>query len=242
MGEKESAAQAIFSPDSQMLAARSSNGIKAWRVSDWSPILTFNSKDIEDIAFLPDGSLAYSQKLNVRILQVSDGKIINQMDRTKLKSSNTFGDIASSPSGQMLAGLSWEVLIWDPKTGKTYNTPFPGSVCVKFSPDGQTLLTVSNGLVLLDPASGRIIWKQESNAGYSHENAREKYAFSPVSPFLASSEIYGNTIELRDLYSGRVIDTLRGHKLWVRALIFSPDGKYLISSSWDGTIRFWGVP
>jgi len=33
----------------------------------------------------------------------------------------------------------------------------------------------------------------------------------------------------------------RGHESWVTALALMPDGKKLISGSWDGTVRVWDV-
>ena len=35
---------------------------------------------------------------------------------------------------------------------------------------------------------------------------------------------------------------LRGHTKGVNSASFSPDGKYIVSASWDGTIRIWAFP
>jgi WD40 repeat protein len=34
---------------------------------------------------------------------------------------------------------------------------------------------------------------------------------------------------------------LRGHEEQVWALAFAPDGRSLVTGSWDGTARVWGV-
>jgi len=39
-----------------------------------------------------------------------------------------------------------------------------------------------------------------------------------------------------------LVSIIRGHYFNVKALSFSPDGKYLASSSGEGTIKLWGVP
>ena len=39
----------------------------------------------------------------------------------------------------------------------------------------------------------------------------------------------------------RVTARLDGHTLGVYGLAFAPDDKTLVSTSWDGTIRFWSV-
>jgi WD40 repeat protein len=42
--------------------------------------------------------------------------------------------------------------------------------------------------------------------------------------------------------SGERISVLEGHKSWVNALTFSPDGKLLVSGSSDGTMQHWDMP
>src|SRR5262249_37608555 len=48
-----------------------------------------------------------------------------------------------------------------------------------------------------------------------------------------------NSIEIRQ--QGKVLHTLSGHKLSVTALAFSPDGRRLLSSAADATVRTWDV-
>jgi len=47
------------------------------------------------------------------------------------------------------------------------------------------------------------------------------------------------TIKVWDAIRGQCLYTLHGHDDWVRALVFHPNGKYLLSSSDDHTIRIW---
>ncbi|KAI0029132.1 dynein regulator [Vararia minispora EC-137] len=47
------------------------------------------------------------------------------------------------------------------------------------------------------------------------------------------------TIKIWDAIRGQCLHTLVGHDDWVRALVFHPNGKYLLSSSDDHTIRIW---
>lgn len=48
-------------------------------------------------------------------------------------------------------------------------------------------------------------------------------------------------IVIRSLETGKMVKEFVGHTGIVETLAFSPDGKLLASSSWDGTVRLWEV-
>lgn len=54
----------------------------------------------------------------------------------------------------------------------------------------------------------------------------------------ATAQRSGNVV-LWNLAKNSKIQTLRGHKDWVVSVRFTPNGKFLASSSSDGTVRFW---
>jgi dipeptidyl aminopeptidase/acylaminoacyl peptidase len=37
----------------------------------------------------------------------------------------------------------------------------------------------------------------------------------------------------------RLVVALRGHESWVQSAVFSPDGRRILTASWDGTARLW---
>jgi WD40 repeat protein len=46
---------------------------------------------------------------------------------------------------------------------------------------------------------------------------------------------------LYEVRRGGFTRQLEGHTDWVFGLAFAPDDKTLVSTSWDGTIRFWSL-
>lgn len=48
-----------------------------------------------------------------------------------------------------------------------------------------------------------------------------------------------NNIKVWNLKTGKLIGSMSGHNRWIESLTLSPDGAYLISSSYDDTIRIW---
>jgi WD40 repeat protein len=65
-------------------------------------------------------------------------------------------------------------------------------------------------------------------------------ALSPNQNLLAvGSGSQSERIQILDAESGRLLHSLDGHSSWISGLAFSRDGRRLISSSADQTIRFW---
>lgn len=70
--------------------------------------------------------------------------------------------------------------------------------------------------------------------------------FSPCGRYLASGEWWQEwrmkvPIRLWEVSSGKNIVTFWGHTSDVQDLAFSPDGEFLLSGSYDGTILLWDM-
>lgn len=65
---------------------------------------------------------------------------------------------------------------------------------------------------------------------------------SPDGKWLAAA--YGKTIDLWHCEEGKLPEPVHifdGHDHWVRSVDFSPNSRWLISASWDNTVRLWDV-
>jgi platelet-activating factor acetylhydrolase IB subunit alpha len=167
-----------------------------------------------------------------------------------------------SAAGEYLVSASRDktLRIWEVATGYCVKT-IQGHVDwvrdVAPSFDGRWLLSVGNdqSARLWDAASA------EHKATFmGHEHVIECGIFAPPAayPYLAqiaglkkpppatsSSEFVATgsrdkTIRLWDA-RGTLLKTLTGHDNWVRALVFHPGGKYLLSASDDKSIRCWDL-
>ncbi|CEO59831.1 Putative Nuclear distribution protein PAC1 [Penicillium brasilianum] len=172
------------------------------------------------------------------------------------------GAAGSPMSGNLLVSASRDMTlrIWDVTTGYCVKTLQGHSAWVRDvapSPDGRFLFSAGDDQVprLWDISSG------EPKATFlGHEHVIECVAFAPTTsyPYLAplaglkkpppassSAEFVATgardkTIRLWDA-RGNLIKTLVGHDNWVRALVFHPGGKYLLSVADDKTIRCWDL-
>jgi WD40 repeat protein/serine/threonine protein kinase len=62
-------------------------------------------------------------------------------------------------------------------------------------------------------------------------------AFNPDGSRLAMGCF--KTVQIRDSVNGKELLSLGGHTHYVRQVIFSPDGRRLLSSSYNGTVKIW---
>ncbi len=120
---------------------------------------------------------------------------------------------------------------------RTLNRHAADVMSVAFSPDGQTLASVSvdRTVRLWDVASGR---ERVSLTG--HTDRISCVAFSPDGKTLASGG-WDHTVKLWDVATSKARATLQGHQDWVLSVAFSPDGRTLASASTDKSIKLWDV-
>lgn len=174
------------------------------------------------------------------------------------------GSAGAPLSGNLLVSASRDktLKIWDVTTGyciKTLHghTDWVRDVCP--SADGRFL--VSTG----DDMTARL-WDLSASSSevrqvmHGHEHYSECCAMAPTSSYRYLAPLAGlknpppasNTAEFMATGSrdktirvwdarGTCLMTLIGHDNWVRALVFHPGGKYLLSVSDDKTLRCWDL-
>jgi len=94
-----------------------------------------------------------------------------------------------------------------------------------------------DNIVIVDLQTGRELWRTNSTAESAHAMAISPDQERLVTNFGPSD----GTIQVWDLRTGAQLGQLKGHRAWVSALVFWPDGKTLASASADQTIRIWDM-
>jgi eukaryotic-like serine/threonine-protein kinase len=168
----------------------------------------------------------------------------NPLQRTLSGHSKEVNSVAFSPDGKTLASGSNDgtAKLWDARTGellRTFETPDSEVVAVAFSPDRDAIAmaTVGNegdGFVFIrDSKTGEV--KQKLTASNI-----QAVAFSPDSRTLAVANI-SSSLNLWEVATAKLKQTLVGQDIQTHAVAFSPDGKMLAGGGYGNTVKLWKV-
>jgi WD40 repeat protein len=140
--------------------------------------------------------------------------------------------------------------LWDLETGKELKA-FAGHTHtvwdVAFSPDGKKALSAcSDGIARLwDLETGKEALALEANKGGRTWTvaftADGKQAVTGGGNALDQKGAAQASLRLWDLTNGKETRSFKGHTKDVRRVAISPDGKQLLSGSFDGTMRLWDL-
>jgi len=200
-----------------------------------------HKKRVLAVDFSPDGALILTGSWDhtARLWDAATGTPIGD----PLQHQSIVYDAAFSPDGKtILTGCRDNIArLWDAATLKPVGEPLKHRGLVQgvaFSPDGGKVATAAqDGTARLwDARSGKPIGQalRHRVAGLFD------VAFSPDGDSVVTASNAG--AQLWDATSGIRIGRLMRHHNRVRAVAFSPDGKYVLSGSDDTIAQFWKVP
>jgi WD40 repeat protein len=243
-----------ISPDGKTGASGGrDNSIRIWDLNNGQLIRTIQQHFdyVRVVHFSPDGKKLYSASddRTVRIWDVNNG--------TQLKSmtGHTAYINAFSISKDAKRGLTCsddnKAVIWDLENGKEI-TRFNGHTSKVWggalSPDGKTAITSSyDGTVRVwDATSAKELRRLDAKGMvwcivFAPDGKRALTGNGGIANFGQVNPGGDNNIRLWDVASGKEIRSLGGHTNYVRGLAITPDGRTVVSVSFDGTVRVWGT-
>jgi eukaryotic-like serine/threonine-protein kinase len=251
-----------FSPDGNRLAAGWFDGrVELWDVPSRRVIRTLTEVKpgrVARVAFSPVGNLlaATSQPESVTLYDLDSEReriVWQPPDRNVWEvrdlSFSQDGSRVVIYAGALSPGKLGEVSVVNVSSATIESrhptlfngTVFFGAACL--SPDnGRLYLARSDqsaghySIQCLALGTGQEAWQTE----VVRDNGLTALAISPDGRTLVSGSGYVDpTIRVWDAATGRLLRQLDGHTAWVSKLVFSKDGRQLISSATDQTIRFW---
>jgi WD40 repeat protein len=241
-----------ISPDGKKLVSGSDDkNIKVWNLETGKLIRTLSghSDSVHALAISKNGKILVSagDDKTIKVWDLTTGTL----NRSWIGHADWVRSLAMSADGKTIASGSFDktIKLWNIAQEKAVNSLTPNLQTVTslaFSPNGKILASASRDrkIKLWDIASGKEIRTfkiQNSNV--------TSLVFSPDGKMIVSSNrdcaecnpIINPEIKFWDVNTGEQISTLTGHSQTVTSLVFSADGKILVSSGEDHQIKIWQV-
>ena len=221
-----------WSPDGKHFASGGKDRlVRIWQAASGTLVATLaaHSDQVPSLAWNLDGSqiATGSRDKTVRIWDVTTGELLATLDGHEFFVSS----VAWSPDGTRLASAasdsSGEFILWDVETRQQL-TRIPtaaGEPRIHWSPDSR-LLTAAGA-----------IYDANTGSKVSTSNVGDRARWSPDGQWLAVPD--GNVVSIRTRLGDEARITLKGHSDRVRAVDWSPEGKFLVTGGNDNTVKIW---
>ena len=234
-----------FSPDGSVLAVGGYQQVRLVDTKTGHTVSTLagESDVVRSIAFSPDGKrLAAAGGEPQRSGEIKIWDIQSQRLLATLKGhKDCIYSVAWSPDGKFIASASYDkmVKLWDPDTGsevRNLQDHIDAVFAVAFSPDGKHLASASQDrtVKIWDVSSGKRVYTlSDASDGLT------SLAYAPDGKQLAAAG-YDKTIYVWQVgdEDGHLIRSLIADEDSQLSLLWSHDGKSIITASADGSIRF----
>lgn len=240
-----------FSPDGQWLAAAGSGrNILAWNTKSWnSPVeIGQHNGKVTSLSFSPDSTLLASsgyEDKSVKVWQVGSWTLNPSITVPDKVNAAVF-----SHDSKWIAVIANDVYprVWDRHGKFQYELdsnvgPRQSIISVAFSPDSSLLVTgtrdLERCLQIWDTKS------QKLKRGIGGNIQIDAIAFSPSGELLVTANSNKNNQFNITIWRASTVSELRtlenSHQDVIHSIVFTPDGRLMLTASRDHTIRVWGI-
>ncbi|OCT88724.1 hypothetical protein XELAEV_18017354mg [Xenopus laevis] len=239
-----------YSPDDRYLASSSMDGsLKIWDVESANEEKSievaklFENEDesqpevlLKCCAWSNDGSRIMVTTRN--FLCIFDSTSCDLLSQLKACHQILYCDFCTTNQIVALALSHYVVQLWDIDSSTKiadFNAHLSWVHCVKFSPKSSSFLTSSDDQTVK-------LWETSNVSKPSATNLKREFDVSfngEETLVLATSK--DDCILVIDVSRGEILCKLDGHSATVQHCQFTADGKHLVSSSDDSTIRVWSL-
>jgi WD40 repeat protein len=213
--------------------------VKLWELPSCKEVRTYkgHSSWVNSMAISKDGKylLTGSYDKNGRLWNLTEGRQV----KTFIGHTDYVTSVAISPDDKyaLTGSADNSAILWDVNTGKAIRTFHDASLItsVAFNSDGTAILTagIDRNVKKWDVKTGNRVSNYDAYPGaYSA-------CFSPDDKSILIGSVYEAL--LYDASSAKLIKKFKGHKGDICYVAFSPDGKQIVTCSYDNTAKLWDI-
>ena len=230
-----------FSPDSYMLATGAKDGsLRQWDAAGGCTEQAPEDDGCNGICFRSDGSLVVASR-QLRVKSIGEEIVFGRRSSPPSTTPAVFTGVAVLDPGNLVVGTGdrakptpGSLEIFDVRLNpRKPDYPEPHGVRAVAAHPPTRAFAWTNGS---RRAAVRTLDRQDPiHFNLTHNGPA--VAFHPDGTMIAVAQEWGARVF--DLTRRQERATIKGHKGQVSSLAFSPDGRYLATGSWDGTVRLW---
>ncbi|KAG0286518.1 hypothetical protein BGZ96_009380 [Linnemannia gamsii] len=239
--ESNEVSSCAFSPDGEFLAAGLENGdINIYDTETWEMIQEFqrHRDRVTSLAYSPDSQqlLSGSYDKRARLWNCETGST----DFIMKGHSDVVKSVVFSPTGQQVATADKKsIRLWDARTGAAVfvlTDDIDKITSIAYSPDGNTITSIGEDKMIriFDTLTGlplMVFSKDEHHTCLAYSHDGRQIATGSV---LCRLQLWEATATI--LEPGR---KWKAHLYSISDVTFSPDDRWIASSSYDRTVKLW---
>jgi WD40 repeat protein len=251
-GHTDEVWSATISPNGKYIVSASGDEtIKLWDIKTGRLIRRFKGhvEPIQVVAITKNGKyiISGSNDKTIKLWNIKNGRLVMSFEGHK----GPVRSVTITPNRKYIVSGSWDdtIKLWNINTGKLIKS-FKGHKddvsSVAITPNGKYIVSGSsdNTIKLWNIKTGRWI-----RSFKGHTNSVWSVAITPNGKNIVSGR-FDNTIKLwdintrkilRNINTGKILRNFEGHTDEVWSVTITPNGKYIVSGSFDNTIKLWDI-